>query len=126
MARAATVPPPTPGRPTVDGYLAVHGKERSAVLQAAAKLLDDGLPGAKRGLKWGYPTWTGRRNVVALVAYDDRVNLQFFQGASLPDPTGLLEGTGVGMRHVKVRSVKDLKDPAVKALVRHAWRLDQA
>src|SRR5262245_43368241 len=32
-------------------------------------------------------------------------NLYFMRGAELPDFDGLLEGTGKGMRHVKVRSV---------------------
>jgi hypothetical protein len=31
------------------------------------------------------------------------VNLGFFRGTDLPDPHGLLEGTGARMRHVKVR-----------------------
>ena len=113
-------------KPKVADYLAAHGKERRAILEAAAKLLDDGLPGAKPGIKWGYPTWTGNGNIASLIAYPDHVNLQLFRGAELADPTKRLEGTGVGMRHVKVRAAKDLKDPAVKALVRHAWRLDQA
>lgn len=36
------------------------------------------------------------------------VNLGFYQGASLPDPGELLEGTGAKMRHVKLRSVADV------------------
>jgi hypothetical protein len=38
------------------------------------------------------------------------VNLGFFRGTDLPDPQGLLEGTGARMRHVKVRP--DAFDPA--------------
>jgi hypothetical protein len=114
------------GKPRVADYLAAHGKERRAILEAAANLLDEGLPGAKQGIKWGYPTWTGNGNIASLIAYPDHVNLQLFRGAQLADPAKRLEGTGVGMRHVKVRAARDLKDPAVKALVRHAWRLDQA
>ncbi len=113
-------------KPTVEGYLLAHGRELRDVLRAAKDVLDEGLPGARVGLKWGYPTWTGERNVASLIAYEEYVNLAFFQGARLPDPKKLLTGTGVSMRHVKLRSVKDLKDPAVKALVRNAWRLDQS
>lgn len=36
----------------------------------------------------------------------DRVNLGFYHGALLGDPSGLLEGTGKKLRHVKVRSVE--------------------
>jgi hypothetical protein len=31
------------------------------------------------------------------------VNLGFYQGALLVDPKRLLEGTGKGLRHVKIR-----------------------
>ncbi len=48
------------------------------------------------------------------------VNLGFFYGADLDDPTGLLEGTGKRLRHIKLRSVADVKRPALRALVRKA------
>src|SRR5688572_27556446 len=37
----------------------------------------------------------------------------FYYGAELPDPDGLLAGTGRLMRHVKVRSAADLASPAL-------------
>ena len=49
------------------------------------------------------------------------VNLGLYRGAELPDPEGLLEGTGARMRHVKVRSVDDARRPALRALVAAAW-----
>ena len=45
------------------------------------------------------------------------VNLGFYQGVGLPDPERLLDGTGVKMRHVKVRSLDDARRPALRALV---------
>lgn len=48
------------------------------------------------------------------------VNLGFFRGASLPDPHGLLEGTGVGLRHVKMRSRQDTERPGVRELIESA------
>ena len=48
------------------------------------------------------------------------VNLGFYQGVELPDPAGLLEGTGAKMRHVKIRSVDDADGPVVQALIRQA------
>jgi hypothetical protein len=41
----------------------------------------------------------------------------FNYGAELPDPAGLLEGTGALMRHVKIRTPDDLAAPALRALV---------
>jgi len=48
------------------------------------------------------------------------VNLGFYHGAALPDPAGLLEGTGKSLRHVKVRDAAVAHRPAVRALLRAA------
>jgi hypothetical protein len=49
------------------------------------------------------------------------VNLGFFVGATLPDPTGLLDGTGAKMRHVKVPSLEDAVSPAIRALIEASY-----
>src|SRR6187401_566670 len=45
------------------------------------------------------------------------VNLGFYQGAKLTDPKGLMEGTGKGLRHIKVRSLAEADRASVRALV---------
>lgn len=48
------------------------------------------------------------------------VQLGFNYGAELKDASGLLEGTGARMRHVKIRSAEDLDRPGVRALLQQA------
>jgi hypothetical protein len=50
----------------------------------------------------------------------DHVDLGFNYGAELPDPDGLLEGTGALMRHVKISTPEDLERPALRALLEAA------
>ena len=50
------------------------------------------------------------------------VNLGFCQGASLPDPDGVLEGDGKPMRHIRFRSEADLNRPFVRPYIRAAAR----
>ena len=45
------------------------------------------------------------------------INLGFYQGAVLADPERLLEGTGKGLRHVKIRSLAEADRASVRALV---------
>jgi hypothetical protein len=45
------------------------------------------------------------------------VNLSFYHGTELPDPRGLLEGTGKSARHVKILDLKTVSSPAIKALL---------
>jgi hypothetical protein len=48
------------------------------------------------------------------------VNLGFYKGAVLPDPENIMEGTGKQLRHVKVRSMDDAANPAIRDLLKEA------
>jgi hypothetical protein len=54
-------------------------------------------------------------------AFTSHVNVGFFRGAELPDPAGLLEGTGKFMRHVKLRPDRPFDSPALTALIETAY-----
>jgi hypothetical protein len=55
-------------------------------------------------------------------AYKSHVNVGFFHGNELPDPQGLLEGTGKFMRHVKLRPGEEADVAALSALIDAAYR----
>lgn len=61
--------------------------------------------------------------VCALAPFTSHVNLMFARGASLPDPAGLLQGTGKRARHVKLTSPADLEQPALLALLEAALEI---
>ncbi|HAK54152.1 MAG TPA: hypothetical protein DCP38_01530 [Acidobacteria bacterium] len=48
-------------------------------------------------------------------------NVGFFHGAALPDPAGILEGTGKRMRHVKMRPDREIDASALGALIEAAY-----
>jgi hypothetical protein len=50
------------------------------------------------------------------------VNFGFFFGASLPDPKKLLVGDGSRLRHVKIWSVDEAKNPALSKLIAATWK----
>ena len=54
-------------------------------------------------------------------AYQAHASIGFFHGASLPDPAGLLEGSGKRMRHVKLRPGQDRDRDAIRALIAAAY-----
>ena len=49
------------------------------------------------------------------------VNVGFFQGAALPDPARLLEGTGKFMRHVRLRPGAPTNAAALTSLIEAAY-----
>jgi hypothetical protein len=86
-------------------------EELRAAGEDVVELLHDDLPTACVGdLALGY-----------VGVFTKHVNVGFFFGAVLPDPAGILEGTGRFMRHVKVRPEAPVDEPALRALVRAAY-----
>lgn len=56
--------------------------------------------------QYGYDGW----GMAALSAHGKWVSLHFFRGTDLDDPSGILEGSGKRLRHVKLRSTEQLKE----------------
>jgi hypothetical protein len=55
--------------------------------------------------------------IVSLAVYPSGVSLNFYYGATLPDPTGILLGSGDQNRFIRVESAAVLEEPAVEALI---------
>ena len=49
------------------------------------------------------------------------VILGFYRGADLPDPAGLLQGSGKRMRHVKLKAGEEVDEAALEALIVAAY-----
>ena len=94
------------------------------VLRLVRKLVKDTLPGVEEELKWGQPCYrVGRETVACLYVIGDHVNLGFFRGVELDDPKNLLEGTGKGMRHVRIRLPSDIKRRDIAIVLKQAAEL---
>ena len=58
-----------------------------------------------------------------VAAYSHHVNLVFYYGAWLPDPHGVLRGSGKQMRHIRFDSPEDLGRRYLRAYIRSAIEL---
>ena len=66
----------------------------------------------------GFGTGAGYKGLVFVVApHRAHVTLGIAHGVGLPDPAGLMEGTGKVHRHVKLRTTADLEQPALDELL---------
>jgi hypothetical protein len=116
---------PEPG--SVDAEFETLLASSSAPIAATARALrsavQDAIPSAvqmvdapDRLLAFG----TGQKlrdMLFAIIPHTGHVNLQLADGADLPNPGGLIEGTGKRVRHIKVRSVEVAGSPAVRAII---------
>ena len=69
----------------------------------------------------GYsPTERPSDTIVSLAAGANGVGLSFHHGTTLPDPTGILLGSGKQNRFIRHPSAALLSEPAVETLIRAA------
>ena len=111
---------------TFEDLLVHNSPEAQDLALKLRRLVRRVLPKAKEKIwpGWGvadyYRSEPSGRGFLVIGPQKKYVNLYFVDGVDLPDPAGLLEGTGKRMRHVKIRSSDDLKQKALEKLIRTA------
>jgi hypothetical protein len=110
-----------------DALLADSSPEVRAIFGELMRVCRDAMPGAAEQLDlpdrlvaFGFGQSGGTRLrdfAVALIPHSVHVNVQLADGALLDDPTGIVEGTGKRIRHVKCRSLDDVARPALRQLL---------
>jgi hypothetical protein len=100
---------------------------RGALLSRLRRLIQAAAPSLVEEWKWNTPVWSCGGNVLAIGAFADHVNVNFFKGASLPDPRGLLNAglEAKATRAIDIREGDRLDEAAFKKLVRAAVALNQ-
>ena len=65
----------------------------------------------------------GGKNVVGIGTFHRHSTMFFYRGRELDDGSGLLEGSGKDSRFVTLRAPADAERPAVKQLLKKAFKL---
>jgi hypothetical protein len=120
--------------PTIEGkqagiWIADYVKNAGqfeAVTKAVRTLVKEAVRGVEEYVNpWKIPSFDSNGPLCCFMVGKEHVTFAFMRGAALSDPEKLLEGTGKGVRHVKLRSVADVKKPGVKKLVIEAAKLNK-
>ena len=87
---------------------------RALILKTAPEVAED--------WKWGVPVWTYKGNVVASGVFKDHVKLNFFKGASLPDPQKLFNAglEAKATRAIDIAENDKVDEAELKELIRAA------
>jgi len=102
--------------------------EMASLTRAVLAKLRKLLPGAvemvydkSNSLVIGFcPTEKASAVINSIGVYRRWINLYFFEGDTLPDPEGLLQGTGTMVRSIRITDARELDRPAVNALIAEA------
>ncbi len=109
---------------TLDEFIAATEPKIRPIMVELRKVIRETAPRLREAMKYGMPSYLQNRMVCYIMPAKDHVTFGFYGGEDLPDPKGLLEGSGRSMRHVKVRTLGEAQNPSVRALLKEAVRLD--
>ena len=108
--------------PAVDAWLRDHSGELGMIARSWFGVMRARGDDVRELLHDGHPTaCVGDAAFGYVNAFTAHVNVGFFLGARLGDPTGLLEGTGKFMRHVKLGPGRPVDAVALTTLIETAY-----
>ena len=105
----------------LDRFIAKFDAAHQALIRDVRKVLRKRFPTAYENYNFfviGYsPTDRPSDSIISIAAAANGVGLCFIQGARLPDPHKVLNGSGKQTRFVRLESAKTLARPEVEALL---------
>jgi hypothetical protein len=108
--------------PAIERWMNEHSDDLGAIAQYWFELMRNCGDDVRELLHDGHPTaCVGDAAFAYVNAFTAHVNVGFFRGAELADPSRLLEGTGKSMRHVKLRPNRPVDAKALKELIDTAY-----
>lgn len=111
---------------TVEEYLSKLSPDLQAITRELVAVARKNMPGSHEFIYHDAVGYSVSKSPFDRICYiapqKGYVNFGFFFGADLPDPEHLMVGEGKRLRHVKIRSVEDAKNPALGKLIAATWK----
>ncbi len=115
--------PAARGGASAEEYIAKQKPDQQTILKKLRSIIMKAAPQLSEQIKYGFPWYVEKENVCVIMAAGTWVDLGFYRGTELKDPKELLEGSGKGMRHIKVRTLNEIDSEYFTQLVKQAASL---
>jgi hypothetical protein len=109
---------------TVDSYISGFDDWRAEAIARIREIVLRAEPPVLEAFKWSQPVYEMNGPFCYIKAFKQSVNFGFWRGVDLEDPKGILQGTGVKMRHIKLTSLEDIDEEVFLDFVQQAMQLN--
>ena len=110
----------------IDLYVDTKPAGLRNVAEKLRKLVKHTVKGTKESVNsWKIPTFESHGPMCFFMVGKYHVTFGFLRGTSLPDPGGLLEGTGKNLRHAKLRTAEDVQQTRAEGIDRGGGAAEQ-
>jgi uncharacterized protein YdhG (YjbR/CyaY superfamily) len=108
----------------VDGYIEKQKPLQKEICLQLRRIVFETFPEIEESMKWGVPTYA--KGKYYFVALKDHVNLGFSLKGLSKQEQKRLEGSGKTMKHVKIRSMRDIDKEEIVELLVLVWKAQEA
>jgi hypothetical protein len=98
--------------PLISQYIETAAPEQQRIMSQIREIIHQAIPDIKESFKWSRPIFSTAKDLAYLKTAKNYVTLGFNDYQKLEDPDGLLEGTGINMRHIKIKTAANI-DPVL-------------
>ena len=111
---------------TVDEFVKTKVEpEFRPVVNAVRSLMKEVAPRAQESISYGMPVYAIKKPMAWINAGKTGISLGFREGAYFEDKYGLLRGAGKHAKNVRLKTVDDVNQPAIRYYVKQALKLDE-
>ena len=111
---------------TIDDFVEQKvAPEHRAIVGTLRELMKKYAPDAKEVLTYGILGWRQKRILAVISPTKKDITFAFSRGADFTDRHGLLRGVGKVSKHVKIKRVSDINEPALRDYIEQALELDK-
>ncbi|MHA1575972.1 MAG: DUF1801 domain-containing protein [Candidatus Thorarchaeota archaeon] len=94
--------------------------EKSRILQDLRKIVFTHYPQVSERMMYGGIMFSLGEDFGGIFVRKNHISFEFSEGVLMKDPNAVLEGTGELRRHLKIKSLEEIKDKNVDFFVRQA------
>jgi hypothetical protein len=98
------------------------GETNYEIVEAVRTMVKKSIKGTTEEVKYGGILFSSGVQFCGVFAYKEHVSVEFGSGAKIKDDLGHLEGSGNGRRHLKFKSLADIKSKMLDQYVLLAHR----
>ena len=111
---------------TVDDYISDQTKEFADIITELRAIVKEAAPKAVEKMMWAQPVYKSSEGPFCFIkAHKNHINVGFWRGAEMKDPKELFLGTGVKMRHIKIKRMRDVRKSDITDFVKQGLFLNK-
>ena len=110
---------------TVDEFVQTRVlPELRPVVEKLRAIMRKCAPRVDEIISYGIPVYRGNKGLAVISPTKKDITLAFSRGAEMEDKYGLLQGVGHVSKHIKFKTVEEIKEPALRYYIKQALKLD--